>query len=86
VDEQVNSSLDRMRYELGEKQRIPLTTPTEALKIDLVFPENVRRFDWLNETLRGVPGAWAVIPTGALVLAPLAAMRSALGGHLIGSP
>ena len=71
---------------LVKSNAYPLTTPTEAIKIDLAFPENVRRLDWLNEILRGVPGAWAIIPTGALVLAPLAAMRSALGGHLIGSP
>jgi hypothetical protein len=71
---------------LVKSNAYPLTTPSEALKVDLVFPENVSRRDWLNQVLSAVHGAWTVLPTGALVLAPMAATRSALGVSLKGSP
>jgi hypothetical protein len=71
---------------LVKSNAYPLTTPTEGLKIDLAFPENVKRRDWLNGVMGGVDGAWVVLPTGALVLAPMAATRSALGAFLKGAP
>jgi hypothetical protein len=71
---------------LVKSNAYPLTTPTEALKIDLVFPETLSRRNWLNDIMSGVHGAWVVLPTGALVLAPMAATRLALGAFLKGSP
>lgn len=71
---------------LVKSNAYPLTTPSEVLNVDLVFPENVSRRDWLNDTLTAVHGAWTAIPNGALILAPMAATRSALGTNLKGGP
>jgi hypothetical protein len=71
---------------LVKSNAYPLTMPTEALKVDFAFPDNVSRRDWLNKVLSEVDGAREVLPTGALVLAPMAATQAALGDFLRGAP
>ena len=71
---------------LVKSNAYPLTVPTEAVKVDLAYPEHVLRRTWLNEAMSGVDGAWVALNSGALVLAPVAATRSALGTFLKGSP
>jgi hypothetical protein len=71
---------------LVKSNAYPLTTPTEAIKVELVFPEDVPRRDWLDGVLSGVQGAWVVLPSGALLLASISSVRSAIGTLLKGGP
>ena len=71
---------------LVKSNAYPLTMPTEALKVDFSFPDNVSRRDWLNELLSKVDGTWELLRTGALLLAPIAATQEALEGLLRGAP
>jgi hypothetical protein len=71
---------------LVKSNAYPLTVPTEAVRVDLAYPENVPRRNWLNEVMTGVDGAWVALTAGALILAPIAAIRVALGAFLESSP
>jgi hypothetical protein len=71
---------------LVKSNSYPLTTPAEALKVDIAFPDGVAKRGWLDSLLKGVDGTWTAINTGALVLAPVIMIRSALGVYLKGTP
>lgn len=71
---------------LVKSNAYPLTIPSEAIKVDLTIPDGVAPRMWLDEEMKRVDGTWVTIPSGALILSPISAIRSALTTHLKGTP
>lgn len=71
---------------LVKSNAYPLTTPRQALKLDVAIPEGVRRRDWLDERLSATIGVVVSMDEGILALSDVPSLQKAFGTALRGSP
>lgn len=70
---------------LVKSNAYPLTTPNEALKVEVNFPADSKPRRWLREAMGDQHGAWITTPTGALFLATASDIRQGVGNAMTGS-
>lgn len=63
-----------------------LSLPRELVKLQLRFPENVNRRDWIDELTKSLFGCAVVTNDGVLMLASMMDARSAFEGAIVGTP
>lgn len=71
---------------LVKSNAYPLTTPRQALKLDVAIPVGVKRRDWLDERLSSIIGVVVSMDEGILALSDFQSLQEALGVALRGSP
>ncbi len=71
---------------LVKSNAYPLTIPKEVIKVDLRFPPGIKSRTWLDGQMKQIPGAWVTVPSGGLMLTPIADMKSALGPSMMAAP
>ena len=71
---------------LVKSNAYPLAIPKEVIKVELRFPLGMPPRGWLDGEMQHLPGVWVATPSGSLMLASIADMKSALGPSMTASP